>query len=202
MVIGDESGRGRHANHRRANHHHPSRRQPRCRGRRSSRSSRTDNRYSRSRGRAASDAYAKRPRIKSDLRHCRRRRGRRHRAAVPIPSASFLIISPPIAIALRKRNAKAARPRSPERALGAGTYMNNILEKNLEPAGQRLVTRRRVAALPRVAVPLCGRVANPGTDRDKDKSPAWCTALILGSGRGRRPSNNRAAGEVRIRSRD
>jgi hypothetical protein len=80
----------------------------------------------------------------------------------------------------QKEKRGAARPRSPERAFGAGTCMNNILEKNLEPAGQRLFTRLRAVALPRVAAPLCGRAANPGTDRDKDKSPAWCTALILG----------------------
>src|SRR5262249_37629626 len=85
-------------------------------------------------------------------------------------------------------------------AFGAGISMNNILENNSELAAQGSLIRLLVAALPAaVGVPLCGRAANPGTDRDKDKSPAWCTASILGLMRGRRPSNNLAAGEVRTR---
>src|SRR6516225_4740895 len=109
------------------------------------------------------------------------------RAAVPIPSASFLIFLLLLLLRVRRKR-EAAGTRSANRAVCAGTSMNKILEKNLEPRAAATLTRRRSAVLPAaVAAPLCGRAANPGTDQDKDKSPAWCRALRFGSAPARRP---------------
>jgi hypothetical protein len=51
--------------------------------------------------RAASDAHAKRTRVESDLRHCRRRRGRREKRRGTKSKRKFPHHVPPVVVALR-----------------------------------------------------------------------------------------------------
>src|ERR1700751_580609 len=57
-------------------------------------------------GRADSDAYAKRPRVESHLRHCWRRRGRRQQSRRTNSKRKLSHLSPPVTNSLRKGNAK------------------------------------------------------------------------------------------------